>query len=103
MLQMFLSKKNQPINPFSYDMPCTSTKLTSFNSVTPTEVAKLIQTLTFKFSPADKFPSSLIKSHSQSFSIIIANLANLSFLQGKFPSQYKIAQITPILKNSNLI
>ena len=36
------------------------------------------------------------------FLTLIARLANLSFNQGQFPSDFKIAQITPLLKKPNL-
>ena len=36
------------------------------------------------------------------FSPLSARLANLSFNQGQFPSDFKIAQITPLLKKPNL-
>ena len=44
-------------------------------------------------------PTSLLKDCSGAFSCIIANLANLSFKHGFFPSEFKTAQITPLLKN----
>jgi len=36
------------------------------------------------------------------FMDIVAMLANLSFEQGKFPTSYKIAFVTSLLKNSGL-
>jgi len=36
------------------------------------------------------------------FSVIIATLANLSFKQGMFPTKYKAAVVTPLLKKSGL-
>ena len=97
----FLSNANIPRDPFMYDKYFSGSVFTEFTPVTPTEVLKLLDNIKLKFSPVDLFPSSLIKSCSSSFSVIIANLANLSFTQGKFPSAFKIAQITPILKKAN--
>lgn len=88
-------------NPLTQDKPYTGPPLTSFTPVTPPEVRRLLSSTTLKFSPLDSFPSSIIKSCPNSFSIIISTLANLSFSQGSFPSCYKLGQITPILKKTN--
>lgn len=97
----FLSDSHCSTNPFLYDSDCSMVNF-AFSPVTSFEVLKLITGTKFKFSPVDDFPSCLIKSCSTSFSVIISNLANLSFTQGKFPSNYKRAQITPILKKPTL-
>lgn len=94
--------QNQSPNPFSHDQPYIGTPLDSFTPVTPAEVLKLLSSLSLKFSPLDPFPSSLLKQCPRSFSSIISNLANLSFSQGFFPTQYKMAQVTPLLKKPNL-
>ena len=44
----------------------------------------------------------LVKSCSDTFSILIAHLTNLSFTQGIFPSKFKLAQISPLLKKPGL-
>ena len=44
----------------------------------------------------------VIKECPNAFANIISHLATLSFSSGIFPSQYKTAQITPILKKPNL-
>ena len=41
---------------------------------------------------------SLIKRCSSVFTDIVVNLAKLSFEQGKFPTSYKAAVVTPLLK-----
>ena len=89
-------------DPFAYDLPSAGLPLDTFTPVTPAEVIELISSLQIKYSPVDPFPSSIIKSCSKSFSIIISNLANYSFIQGRFPLHYKLAQITPILKKPQL-
>ena len=70
--------------------------------VAPAEVTTIISKMTLKYSPVDVIPASLIKLFPEMFGVIIARLANLSFKQGKFPTAYKKAQITPLLKKSNL-
>ena len=51
---------------------------------------------------ADYIPSSLIKSCPGVFSELIANLVNLSFSEGLFPTSFKQAVITPLLKKPSL-
>lgn len=47
-------------------------------------------------------PTSIIKSCSSLFSDVISHLANLSFSEGCFPTSFKHASVTPLLKKSNL-
>ena len=98
--KIFLSTSGLSSNPFLYDKFFSGSNTSDFNNVTSAEVLMLLNSINLKFSPVDPFPSSLIKLCSTSFSVIIANLANLSFTQGRFPSSLKIAQITPILKKN---
>ena len=70
--------------------------------VAPAEVTSIISKMTLTYSPVDVIPASLIKLFPEMFGVIIARLANLSFKQGEFPTAYKKAQITPLLKKSNL-
>ena len=44
----------------------------------------------------------MLKSCASTFSILISHLANLSFDQGAFPSKFKHALITPLLKKPGL-
>jgi len=76
-----------------------------FDTVRPvesSEVTKLINSIPPKSSPLDFIPTSLIKSCSSTFGDIIARLANLSFSQGHFPTKYKRAIVTPLLKKPGL-
>ena len=65
-------------------------------------MAKLLNTLSAKSSPMDFVPTSVLKRCSGVFAPLIARLANLSFDQGKFPSQFKQAQVTPLLKKPGM-
>src|SRR5664279_5096122 len=51
-----------------------------------------------KSSPLDRIPTSIIKSCVNVFAPLIARLAALSFKDGSFPSSYKIASVTPLIK-----
>ena len=77
---------------------------TFFHTLSPvslSEVTSLLLSLR-KSSPIDKIPVSLLKAHSSTFAVLLMNLANLSFSSGTFPSSYKSALITPILKKPGL-
>jgi Reverse transcriptase (RNA-dependent DNA polymerase)/Endonuclease-reverse transcriptase len=74
----------------------------TFSTVTSDEVCRLLHSMPATSSPLDFVPTSLLKSLPQTFSCYLAMLANLSFSQGHFPSALKTAQVTPLLKKSNL-
>ena len=50
----------------------------------------------------DYIPTSLLLACKPVFSRLICRLTNLSFTQGCFPSSFKLASITPLLKKPNL-
>ena len=68
--------------------------LSDFTPVTPAEVSQLLQSMSSKSSPLDYIPISLLKScrhlPTDTFSILITHLANLSFTQAIFPSKFKL-------------
>jgi len=75
------------------------------DTVLPVESSKittLINSIPPKSLPLDFIPTSLIKSCSSTFGDIIARLANLSFSRGHFPTRYKRAIVTPLLKKLGL-
>jgi hypothetical protein len=55
-----------------------------------------------KSSPLDYIHTSVLKSCSDVLSPLIARLANLSFAEGRFPNQFKLAQVTPLIKKEGL-
>ena len=87
-------------NPFC-SQPHRNELLSDFTPVTPAEVSKLLQSMSNKSSQLDYIPTSLVKS-CDTFSIIISHLANLSFNQATFPSKFKLALISPLLKKPGL-
>src|SRR6478609_4973304 len=66
------------------------------------EVSKLIARLANKSSPLDYIHTSVLKSCSDVMSPLITRLANLSFAEGRFPDQFKVAQVTPLIKKEGL-
>ena len=79
-----------------------NSSLCSLEPVTITEVSNLLLRLPNKSSPLDYVHTSVLKSCSGVFAPLIAQLANLSFTAGIFPTQFKIAQVTPLLKKAGL-
>jgi len=77
-------------------------QLSSFEPVTTEEVRKLLSGMPSKSSPLDVLPCSLLKSCAHVFTPAITRLANLSLQTGKFPAQYKRAQVLPLLKKAGL-
>src|SRR6478609_11273506 len=51
-----------------------------------------------KTSPLDYVHTSVLKSCSGIFVLLVTHLINLSFSEGCFPDQFKRAQVTPLLK-----
>ena len=74
----------------------------SLPSVTAHEVSKILHKSPPKSSSMDTIPTSLLLQSHESFSVIITHLANLSFSEGKFPTRFKTASVTPLLKNPSL-
>ena len=70
--------------------------------VSPEQVLAILNSIPAKSSPLDFIPTSLLKSCSGVFSLLISRLANLSFSQEVFPTKFKVAQVTPILKKPGL-
>jgi len=87
-----------PDHPLA-DHPHHGLSLDNLRPVTSAEVLKIITALPSKCCPLDFIPTPVIKSCSSILADISATLANLSFEQGKFPSGYKAAVVTPLLKN----
>ena len=92
----------QQYDPLSSDQPCGGESMSEFTPVTETEVVRLLKSMPSKSSPLDFIPTSLIKSCSGAFAHIIARLANLSFEHCTFPTRFKTAQVTPLLKKHGL-
>jgi hypothetical protein len=70
--------------------------------VTTREVLKALNRLPNKTSPLDYLHTSVLKSCADVMAPLIAHLANLSFSEGKFPTSFKLAQVTPLVKKCGL-
>ena len=80
----------------------TGSLMSSFVPCTLAELGKLLSSSSSKSSRQNFIPTSLVKSCSSVFSVLISTLANLSMSQGCFPNSFKIAQISPLLKKIGL-
>jgi len=86
--------------PLQHDKPAANSNLPLDELQPPSidEVFKSITNMSGKSSPIDSIPTSIIKSCADVFAPLIAHLAKLSFAEVKFPTRYKTASITPLLK-----
>lgn len=66
-----------------------------------TEVTNIINDLRSCAPGPDGIPSSILKETSIYFSTILTHLINLSFSEGYFPDELKIAKIKPLFKSGN--
>ena len=89
-------------DPFRFDVPHVGQPLNLFRWVSVEEVYKLLGEIPSKSSPMDFVPTSVLKRCRRVFAPLIARLANLSFQEGRFPSQFKRAQVTPLIKHEGL-
>jgi len=76
--------------------------LDTLSPVTVCEVSKLLQKIPNKSNTLDFLPTKLLKDYHTLWAPIIANMANLSFSTGTFPSSFKFARVAPILKKPGL-
>jgi len=85
-----------------HQQPAAVPKLDSLTPTTVEEMARQISRLPNKTSPLDYVHTSVVKACSDVFAPLITKLANLSFAEGRFPGQFKLAQVTPLLKKIGL-
>ena len=76
--------------------------LNSFDSVSDDEIPQLINKMPAESSPRAILPVSLLKSCADVFALVTARIVNLSLLEGCFPSGFKMAQVSPLLKKTGL-
>src|SRR5688572_27617532 len=95
--------------------PCTSSfsfadnptlspppELSSFHPVSDLEVRKIILSSTDSFCSLDLIPTKLLNSCIDAFVLPITHLINLSLSEGVFPTNFKNAVVTPLLKKPSL-
>ena len=100
LIHSSLPLTNLPRQPSLTDSD--QSNLSFFSPPSVDEIIKLINSLPNKSSPLDIIPVFLLKQFSGIFASIICKLSALSFSQGIFPTSFKTAQVTPLLKKYNL-
>ena len=89
-------------DPLYSDRQHTGAVYSDITPPTVDEVRRILNSTPGKSSIVDRIPTSLLKSCSDVFAPLIARLAALSFRDGIFPSRFKVASVTPLLKKPGL-
>ena len=76
----------------------TENTLESFREVTIEEISKIMSGMKSTFCIEDPCPTTLLKKHTNILAPLITQLVNLTFSTGNFPSQWKNAIVTPLIK-----
>ncbi len=83
-------------------LPTNIHSFTSFSSLSEAEVSKLILSSHPTACPLDPIPSHLIQAISPAVVPALTHIVNTSLHTGVFPSAFKQARITPLLKKPTL-
>ena len=87
------------------DPPVTTSyknKFVSFRTITEEEVLKIIKSTPNKSCDLDPIPTSLVLDCISVLLTPITNIVNYSLQEGSFPSCFKTAHVTPLLKKAGL-
>jgi len=66
------------------------------------ELSSLVKSSNSKTSGLDSCPTDLLKRTFDSHSQTLLTLFNKSFVEGTFPTAFKVAQVTPLLKSPSM-
>jgi len=84
------------------DPPYAPAVLDNFNPVTEDEIVNFIRQSPDKQCDLDPIPTSLLKQCVHILAPVITTIVNLSLRNGTFPSDFKRAVVTPLLKKPSL-
>ena len=103
--QYFISQSKLPPIPPGFRLPplhfVTDSRISSIQT-TEADVLKILKSLKIdKANGPDGISNRLLKSTAESLAMPLSKLFNLSLSQGKFPSQWKQANVSPIHKKDN--
>ena len=90
------------MDPLYCDKAHAGPALSDLEPPTVDEVRKMLGSIPAKSSKMDAILTSLLKSCADVFAPLIARLAAMSFRDGTFPSRFKTASVTPLLKKPGL-
>ncbi|XP_064208140.1 uncharacterized protein LOC135263731 [Anguilla rostrata] len=94
----FTSTTTLPHSPISVPSPCFST----FSPLTDSDVSQLLLSHRPTTCALDSIPSSLLQTITPDILPFVTSLVNSSLSSGCFPSSFKLAHITPLLKKPTL-
>ncbi|XP_064181317.1 uncharacterized protein LOC135249730 [Anguilla rostrata] len=94
----FTSTATLPHSPLSVPSPCFST----FSPLTDSDVSQLLLSHRPTTCALDPIPSSLLQTITPDILPFVTSLVNSSLSSGCFPSSFKLAHITPLLKKPTL-
>ncbi|XP_064180919.1 uncharacterized protein LOC135249320 isoform X2 [Anguilla rostrata] len=94
----FMSTATLPHSPLSVPSPCFST----FSPLTDSDVSQLLLSHRPTTCALDPIPSSLLQTITPDILPFVTSLVNSSLSSGCFPSSFKLAHITPLLKKPTL-
>ena len=86
----------------SEDTATATESLTAFQPASQKEVLKAVRRLATKSCPIDPLPTWMLKQHLGTLLPTITEIATLSLATGTFPSQFKEALVTPVLRKPSL-
>ncbi|XP_064176048.1 uncharacterized protein LOC135246581 [Anguilla rostrata] len=94
----FTSTTTLPHSPSSVPSPCFST----FSPLTDSDVSQLLLSHRPTTCALDPIPSSLLQTITPDILPYVTSLVNSSLSSGCFPSSFKLAHVTPLLKKPTL-
>ena len=85
-------------DPLSFDMPFSGSTISQFFPATPSEIDMVIRQSSSSTCSLDPIPTCLLKQCLPELVPVITQILNSSLAQGKVPSLFKDALVTPLLK-----
>ena len=79
--------------------PAAPNLLLTFSQISESNVSKLIQSSPSKARDLDTCPTQIVKDNADILAGSITMIINLSFAERKISDTFKIAHVTPLLKN----
>lgn len=84
------------------DIPPVTTSIRAFRPVSTDEIKKIVASMASKSCDLDPMQTSLVKKAIQPLGPVITGIVNKSLTSGVFPSCYKEARVTPLIKKPSL-
>ena len=101
-IRAYLDSQKQCLNPLTFDAFKTNCSFDSFSSLSEDEIDKIIKQSPSKSCDLDPLPTSLLKENMSNILPLITEIVNDSLSSGHVPEEFKVAHVTPLLKNTSL-